>query len=456
MSDLWVNKIIKHKGGEMAKIKWVFVVSLVVALMAMPLLAACPGEEETTPTTAPPTGPPTTPPPSEVTLYVGGLFALTGAYAEDMAAILSGYEDYIQYVNETKQLAPWYPDVKIPDNINFEVLWRDDELKPEKALTLYEELKDKGLLVERVSGSPQALALMDLLNEDRIGATTSAVGPYLLSPPKTIFIPYPIYTDATAAIADWFMDNWEGADAPRVAILTADNAMGRSLVIPEYRAYLESAGFEYVGEQYVALVPTSPPTTQLLWLKDNKVDLALGVMINPGAQPTYKEMVRLDMGPDKSYKIAFGTASPGHAVVFAEALGETGDGYLCAGSYPPLDDLSVPGIQFCNDLQDAYRTDRVTHIMYAHGIAEAMTQVEALRLALINTGKAPDELTPVDVLEYGFYMITDLDTGGITSTPLTYGPGDVIGMDEVLVQQVQGGKVVKLGTWPLHNIYKHE
>ena len=47
-------------------------------------------------------------------------------------------------------------------------------------------------------------------------------------------------------------------------------------------------------------MPTAPPTTQLMWLKDNKVDLALGVMINPGAQPTYKEMVRLDMGPDQT------------------------------------------------------------------------------------------------------------------------------------------------------------
>jgi hypothetical protein len=253
------------------------------------------------------------------------------------------------------------------------------------------------------------------------------------------------------------MENWKGTNAPKVAILTADNAMGKSLVIPEFRAFLEGSGYEYVGEQYVPLVATSPPTTQLLWLKDHKVDLALGVMINPGAQPTVKEMVRLDMGPNLGYKMAFGTASPGHAAVLAHDLGTVGDGYLCAGSYPSLDDFSVTGIKFCSDLQDNYRTgDRVTHIMYPHGVVEAMTQVEALRLALINTGKSPDQLKPVDVLEYGFYMIKGLDTGGITSTPLTFGPGDVVGMDEVVVHQVEGGKVVKLGTWPLHNIYKHE
>jgi ABC-type branched-subunit amino acid transport system substrate-binding protein len=443
----------------MAKIKWVIIASLVILLLATPLFAACPSTTPTTtpPTTAPTTAPPTTPPPAQKTLYIGGTMSLTGAYAEDSAAELAAMEDYANYVNDNHITAPWYTDRTFPTDIKLEVLWEDDALDPTKALSNYEELKAKGLLVEHGSGSPQVLALMDTLNEDRVGATTMAVGPYLLSPPRTIFIQYPIYTDADAAIADWFMDNWQETRAPRVAYLTADNAMGKSLVIPEMQAYLESIGYQFVGVQYVPLVPTSPPTTQLLWLKDNKVDLALGVMINPGAQPTVKEMVRLGMGPDLSYKMVFGTASPGHAVVLAEAMGELGDGYVCAGSYPPLDDLSVPGIQFCSDLQNAYRADnKVTHIMYAHGVAEAMTQVEALRLALINTGKSADQLEPVDVLEYGFYKIKDLDTGGITSTPLTFGPGQVYGIDQVLVQQVQGGKAVALGTWPVHDIYKHE
>jgi hypothetical protein len=436
----------------MSKTKWLFIASVVVLLVAVPLLAACPA-----PPPAEEGAPP--PPPPTYTLYIGGTMSLTGAYAEDSAAELAGFQDYASYVNDTKNLAPWRTE-KFPADVTLEVLWRDDELKPEKALSIYEELKAKGLLVEHGSGSPQVLALMDRLNEDRIGATTMAVGPYLLSPPKTFFIQYPIYTDADAAIADWFMDQWKAAGkttAPRVAYLTADNAMGKSIVIPEMQAYLEGAGFEFVGVQYVPLVPTSPPTTQLTWLKENKVDLALGVMINPGAQPTYKEMVRLDMGPNKTYKMVFGTASPGHAVVFAQAMGETGDGYVCAGSYPPPDDLTVPGVKFCSDLQAAYHPDKlVTHIMYEHGVVEGMIQVEALRLAMANTGKSADELKPVDVLEYGFYMIKGLDTGDITSTPLTFGPGQVYGIDKVLVQQVQGGKAVALGTWPVHNIYKHE
>jgi branched-chain amino acid transport system substrate-binding protein len=388
---------------------------------------------------------------AEKVLYVGGTQSLTGPFAEDSAAVLAAMEDYVSYVNETKNLAPWREE-KFPADIKLEVMWRDDELKPPKALSIYEELKAKGMLVARISGSPIALALKDRLWEDQMGATSMATGSYYLSPPQSCFTYYPIYTDSCAAIADWFKSNWKEARKPRVAYLTADNAMGRSIEIPEMKAYLEKIGYEFVGTQYVPLVPTSPPTTQLTGLKQKGVDLALGVMINPGSQPTVKEMVRLGMGPYQPYKMTFGVGAPGHAAVFAEAMGELGDGYVCAGSFRPMDDLSVPGLKFCSDLQDKYRSGkRVTHIMYEAGVLEAMIQVEALRLAM---QKVPfEKLRPADVLNHGFFQIKNLDTGKISSTPLTYGKGDVEGVDQIRIDQVQKGKVVEVGLTPLRHIY---
>ena len=91
--------------------------------------------------------------------------SLTGPYAEDSAAVLAAFEDYVKYVNETKQLAPWRKE-KWPADVTIELLWRDDELKPAKALSIYEELKAKGILVYRISGSPIALALKDRLKQD--------------------------------------------------------------------------------------------------------------------------------------------------------------------------------------------------------------------------------------------------------------------------------------------------
>jgi ABC-type branched-subunit amino acid transport system substrate-binding protein len=384
-------------------------------------------------------------------LYVGGTQSLTGPFAEDSAAVLNAIQDYVQYVNKTKNLAPWRKE-KFPADVTLEVMWRDDELKPAKALPIYEELKAKGMLVARISGSPIALALKDRMWQDRMGATSMATGPYYLSPPQSCLTYYPIYTDCMAAIADWVKESWKEKRKPRVAYLTADNAMGRSIEIPEMKAYLEKIGYEFVGVQLVPLVVTSPPTTQLTWLKEKGVDLAVGVMINAGAQPTFKEMVRLGMGPYQPYKMIFGTASPGHAALFVGAMGKLGDGYVCAGSFPPLDDTSVPGVKFIHEVQKMVHPDKFnSNIMYAGGILEGMIQVEALRLAM---QKVPfEKLTPKDVLEHGFFKIKNLDTGQISSTPITYGEGDVEGVDSVRIDQVQNGKVVKVGLYPLRHIY---
>ena len=236
-----------------------------------------------------------------------------------------------------------------------------------------------------------------------------------------------------------------------MAYLTADNAMGKSIEIPPMKAYLEKVGYEFVGIQYVPLIPTSPPTTQLMWLKENKVDLALGVMVNPGSQPTVKEMVRLGMGPYQAYKMTLGCALPSHLPVFAAAMGTLGDGFVVAGGFPPWDEPS-PGVKFETELQKKYHPNKwVSHSQYMGGFLEAMIQVEALRLAM---QKMPlEKLKPVDVLNNGFFQIKNLDTGGISSTPISYAPGKIEGVDKVRVDQLQKGKVVKQGVWPARNIY---
>jgi hypothetical protein len=415
----------------MAKMRWMLAVGAIMVMAAAWLLPVSAHAEKV--------------------LYIGGTQSLTGPFAEDSAAVLLGIQDYAAYVNKTKKLAPWREE-KWPADITLEVMWRDDELKPSKAMTIYEELKAKGMLVARISGSPIALALKDRYWSDHMGATSMATGAYFLSPPQSCFTYYPIYTDACAAVADWFLANWKEKRKPRVAYLTAENAMGRSIEIPEMKAYLEKTGYEFVGTQYVPVVATSPPTTQLTWLKQKGVDLALGVMINAGAQPTVKEMVRLGMGPFQPYKMTFGTAAPGHAALLVEAMGELGDGYVNAGSFPSMADLSVPGIKFCHEMQKMAHPDKYNgNIMYQGGFLEGAIQVEALRLAM---QKVPfEKLTRKDVLEQGFYSIKNLETKGLSSTPITYGPGDIEGVDEIRIAQVQKGKVVEVGLTPLRHIY---
>jgi hypothetical protein len=461
----------------MTKFKKLSIFSLIILLLLSTLLAACSSSapssapattsapapaKSAAPTSAAP-APATSAAPAPATsaaapaaaktLYVGGTFALTGAYAEDCAAVLAGFQDYVKYVNDNKVIAPWYTDKKIPDNIKFELLWADDALAADKTLTIYDDFKSKGMLVERISGSPEGMALKDKLMQDNIGSTSQSTSPAYLAPPGNIFTNAPIYTDEMASVADWYLQNWKDTTRkPRVAYLTADATLGRGMVIPEMQAYLEKAGFTFAGAQYVPMVPSSPPTTQLAWLKDNKVDLALGTMVNPGTQPTIKEAVRLGMGTNLAYKITFAFGNPAHLQIFVPAMGETGNGVIVAGDFCAMD-AQVDGIKFANDLQNKYRADKKnTNVMYLDGVIEGMTQVEALRLAA--TQVAPDKLTAKDVLEKGFQQIKNFSTGGITISPLTYGKGDVEGVDQCRLQQVQAGKIVEIGSFPLRGIYQ--
>jgi hypothetical protein len=417
----------------MSKIKYLFMASVVLVLLTLPGFAVCQSLA------------------TQKILYIGGSFSLTGPYAADTAPALSCFEGYAKYVNENKIMAPWYPDKKFPADITLELLWRDDKLNPKDAMSIYEELKPKGMLVYTVTGSPIAIALMDSLNQDRIGASSMTSGPFLLSPPKTTFTVTPIYTDSLAAIADWFLTTWKKTGKPRVAYLTADQALGRSIEVPKMKAYLEKIGYEFVGSQYVPLIPTTPPTTQLSWIKNKNVDLTLGVMVHPGVESTMKEGVRLGMGPHLDYEITFGFAYPAHLHYCWSDLGELAEGLVVAGDFPTWDE-SLPGVKFAGDLMKKYHLDkRLTTSLV--GLPMAMIQVEALRLAL---QKMPlKQLKPVDVLESGFYRIKNFSTGELTSTPVTYGTGDVEGIDAVGVDQVQGDKIVRLGTWPVRGLYEH-
>jgi len=82
-----------------------------------------------------------------------------------------------------------------------------------------------------------------------------------------------------------------------------------------------------------------------------------------------------------------------------------------------------------------------------------MIQTEALRLAMQQ--KPLENLKPADVLNNGFYKIKNLETGGLSSNPLTYGPGKIEGVDTLRVDQVQNGKIVNQGIYPCHHVYKH-
>jgi hypothetical protein len=433
----------------MIKIKLLVTALLMVMLLGvLPVFAGCG-------TTPPPAG-------NLTELLIGGSFGTTGAYPEDCLAVLAAFQDYAKWVNAHHQMSPWDSNT-FPDTIELKVVSMDDGgTNTAWALSNYAVLKGQGLLTQRISGSGIANALKATLVADQVGATSQASGSYLLTPTiGTIFMNYPIYTDQLAAIADWFVAEWVAGGnttPPNVSYLT-NNTFGRTPIPPATVAlenYLISIGYNITGSH---ILPGSPTTSDydaaLTACKNENANLTLGAMLCSESEPCMVRALALGMGPDQAYEITFGLCSPSHLVVFLRDKGTScGNGLVVAGSYPSWSD-SCDGVAFCNLLQTTYRPGaQITHVMYMHGLAEAMIQVEAMRLAMINTGKTADQLTSADVLTQGFQKITGLDTGGIVPTTITYTATDIEGAGTVRLDQAQGGADVVLGlSYTLHHLY---
>jgi hypothetical protein len=432
----------------------VFLILLALVLVFSLGLMGCGGEQEEEEEEEP----------EEVTVLIGGSFPLTGPYPEDGAAVLAAFQNYAEWVNENHKMSPWSTD-SFPENVILEVVQMDDGASPPTAQTNYATLKGQGLKMFRIGGSGIATAMMDTLRNDEVGATTMASGPYLVTPRTgTIFSNYPIYTDQCAAIADWFFAAWNATHPgvkPRVAYLT-NASFGQTVPTAEMTAYLTKIGYEVVsGCPAVPVVPAlaSDTAPMLSWCQDNDIDLTLGAMLVVGAVKTMTQAETMGIGWNLAYDMTIGLCSPAHLTIFLRDTGApgtvVGNGLVIAGSYPPWSDTS-DGVEFCKTLMNSYMSGGfkdTEHIMYQHGVVEAMIQVEAIRLALINTGKTADKLTSADILNDGFFQISGLDTGGIIPTDITYGPGDVEGAESVRLDRNENGVDVHLGDFPLRHVY---
>jgi len=453
--NLWarLNHKLEVKGGEEMKKRILFILLAVVLAISLGLMG-CMGEQEEEEEEEEPI---------EVTVLIGGSFPLTGPYPEDGAAVAAAFQNYAEWVNDNHKVSPWGP--SFPENVILDANTAlDDGASPPTAQTNYATLKAQGFKTFRISGSGIATAMMDTLYTDEVAATTMASGPYLVTPRVgTIFSNYPIYTDQAAGIADWFMDEWTAAgktDKPRVAYLTNDS-FGQTLKIDAMDDYLESIGYEVVtGCPAVPTVPglASDTAPMLSWCQSNGIDLTLGAMLVVGAVKTMTQAEIMGIGWSLDYEMTVGLCSPAHLTIFLRDTGApdtvVGNGLVIAGSYPPWSDTD-DGVEFCKTLVDTYGEgfEDTLHIMYQHGVVEAMIQVEAIRLALINTGKSADKLTSADILNDGFLEISDLDTGGIIPTDITYGIGDVEGAESVRLDRNEDGVDVHLGDYPLRHVY---
>jgi hypothetical protein len=464
----------------MFKVKLVLIALLLVTVGVLPVLAGCAGGGAA--------------PCSNYTILIGGSFPLAGGpYPEDGEAVLDAFQDYAQWVNANDKISPWSSDT-FPSNITLQVVSMNDMAAPGTAATCYATLKAAGLKVFRISGSGIGSAMKAQLFSDQCGATSMASGAWVLTGGSgSIFTTYPLYTEQMAAVADWFItgnetinpNGWnvthpagENYTKPRVAYLT-NNSFGSigSLIVASMNNYLTTIGYNLVdtNPHFVTSGPAASyapdlALASLQWCQTNTIDLTLGGMTAPPAESLMNLANSLGIGAAGSshngnWTMQIALSSPAHPVmVQRDAIYTWGDihladGLVVAGSYPSWNDTAL-GVNFSKTLQNTYRPGQgvtynatayaLSHVMYEHGVVEAMVQVEAIRLALLNTGKSPCDLTMSDIFTQGFLKINGLSTGGIIPGIINFSTGKVEGAQYVRIDQCWNGTTILLGdTFPI-------
>jgi hypothetical protein len=462
----------------MVKIKLIAIVLLLVTVGVVPVLAGCTGGPGGTPC-------------SNYTIFIGGGFPLTVAYPEDGLAVLDAFQDYAQWVNANDKISPWSSDT-FPANITLQVVYLDDQgVNPTVAITDYNTLKAAGLKVWRISGTPIGTAMKATLFSDQCGATSQASGAWVETGGSgSIFMVYPLYTEQMAAVADWFItgnatinpNGWnvthpadENYTKPRVCYLT-NNTFGStgSLIVASLNSYLTSKGYNltdtsphFATSGGAAAYDAAAASASLTYCVNNNIDLTLGAMTCPPAEQLMGLADSLGIGAagsghNNNYTMQIALCSPAHGVVVERDVTANGDshradGLIVAGSYPAWNDnVTNPGVAFAELLQNTYRPGQgvqyianataLSHVMYQHGVVEAMTQVDAIRRALANTGKSPCDLTTADIFTQGFLKINGLDSGGIIPGLINYSTGSVEGARYVRIDLCANGTTINLGT----------
>jgi len=373
------------------------------------------------------------PPGAEKEVKIGLALDWTGPFAGAITVLGPIFLDYFhKYVNEEQGGI---------DGVKVKVLWADTGYKVPTEVSIYDRFVEQGIVLYVNHNTAANTVLKPKFEADKIPClTTGSVISEQLYPPGWIFFDKNDYSSQLGGLLDWFMDNWKEDRPPKFAYLTWDAPLGRS-TMPAGHEYAEKIGYEFVGIEYMPMVPMEV-TAQLLRLQEKGADLVFGQYNSGVASVVLKDAYRLGL----TGKIQF--AASGNNIPMPEILeltspGES-EGMILIDSAASWD-WEVPGWKLYNHVCEMAHGKVIKNKLCVFGgVSQSMIAVEAIRLALEEVGY--EHLDGLAVKEYGFETINDFSTGGLTP-PITYSAVKRRGYDAVIISQAQGGKEVALTDW---------
>jgi branched-chain amino acid transport system substrate-binding protein len=358
----------------------------------------------------------------------------TGATQTIGVFLCPGYHDYIALLNSKGGV----------EGYKIRVLEIDNEYKVPPAVEAHERFKKEGVVLEGLYGTPQTVALIKKLEEDKILGTAPGFGTAAATDGRRFPYVFPIaasyWSQAAGAVA--FAKKELGGDlkGKKIAYLMYDNPAGKEpLVIFEDLA--KSEGFEM--RTFAVPAPGVEMGAQVLDITGRfRPDFVITHLFGRSPSVAVRELKGKGFPMNRVIAFVWGGS---------EADIKAAGGYDVANGYHTIQFAGVGNdFQVIKDINAMYQAQgkpvppqQESSVLYNRGVLIAAVHAEAARNAVKAKGGARP--TSEDV-KNGMEAIKGFTLGGLVP-PMEITREDHEGGGWVQVWTVKDGKLTKNGDW---------
>ena len=336
-------------------------------------------------------------------IKVGAAINLTGPASTWGQFHAKGHQDYFRYVNEVKG--------GVTGN-KIEMILVDTAYKvPEAVAAVRKFAVQDNVDMIATWGAGEGLAAKPIVQRYKIPTINYSTSWEILEPPiGYMFLPFGSYRLDCEAVLDYIAAIHKGKEAPKVGLLTYNNAYGRSIHKPSR---------EYAAKQNIRIVATEefPPqtvdlTTELLRLQKAGAEYLFIQMLPATIITAFRSADRIGYDPP-----FFGTWTSTDPDFFRMGKGLIGNRLKI--QFPgglPAD--NIPGMKVMQELWKRYKNVEKFDASYWEGVAVAMIMERAM-IRAAEKSKAINRET----INLAMESFRQEDFGGLIP-PVTYTPAD--------------------------------
>jgi branched-chain amino acid transport system substrate-binding protein len=288
------------------------------------------------------------------------------------------------------------------------LIWEDDQFKTPLSISAFNKLifRDKVLSITCMGGTPQTIALFDLIDKHHVVNIPNALAEEFFKPHKPyVFVLGASYETQIELMFDYIMNDLKAKD-PKIAVVYAETEFGKK-GLEAARKRAEQYGIKLVSE-LVLNIGSVDASSQVLSLKKDNVDYVVTCNLVPPIITFLKTAEKYDYWPT-----TFGISWSCDDMV-VKACKTASKNYIGVNFVGGWED-DTPGMKRVRDLakKNDRDPDKMLTSLYTIGVGTATVLAEGMKRAGVN-------LTPESYKD-SMETLKDFDTEGIVP-PVTYSP----------------------------------